>query len=100
MKFSGLPSTFCCHGNFQYLIFLGLPILILQPFHSSGLPPFQFTQKKHNQWFENEKIEDLIVSTKYHEIWLPNEAKFSGLPLVVGENFWFTLRKSVVIQKY
>ena len=60
--------------------------------------PFQFTQKKHNQWSENETIEDLVVSVKYHKIWLPNEVKFSGLTLVVGENLWFTLRKPTVIQ--
>ena len=64
----------------------------------SGLPPFQFTQKKHNQWFENETIEDLVVSVKYHKIWLPNEVNFSGLTLVFGENLWFTLRKPTVIE--
>ena len=46
---------------------------------SSSLPPFRLTQKKHNQWFENEKIEDLIVSTDYRKIWLPNEVKISEL---------------------
>ena len=60
--------------------------------------PFQFTQKKHNQRFENETIEDLVVSVKYHKIWLPNEVNFSGLTLVFGENLWFTLRKPTVIQ--
>ena len=37
--------------------------------------------------------------------WMPedmtsNELKFSHLPFTVGENFWFTLRKSTVNQKY
>ena len=34
-----------------------------------GLPLFQLTQKKYNQWFENEKIEDFIVSAAYILIW-------------------------------
>ena len=33
-------------------------------------------------------------------MWLSNEVKFSGLPLTVGENFWFPLSKSMGIQKY
>ena len=66
----------------------------------SGLPHFRLIQKKHNQRFEIENIKDLIVSIEFHKIGLPNKVKFSGLPLIVGKNFWFTLRKSMVIQKY
>ena len=44
------------------------------------------------------KKRNFIVSIECNKIWLPNEVKFFSLPLITGENFWFTLNKSIVIQ--
>ena len=66
------------------------------PYHLSGLLKRSITSDL------NEKFDwkDLIVLIECHKIWLPNEVKFSGSPLIVGENFRLTLMKSIVIQKY
>ena len=98
-----------CSVHFQYLSFLveKKPCFLDDPFLFTDISLkwtsavyyiSSFLKRSITSDLRMKNLRIWIVSIECHKICLPNEVTFSGLPLIVGENF--CLMKSMIIEKY